>query len=106
MMHAKCVTKAERFANEFRRLTANTPNASRFTITRKDHEDDWSFSSVVTIEDAEIGGVLWVQWYSSRESPNTARFLGGNYRWTLLSKDRRIRRSYRRLWPVVHTFIH
>jgi hypothetical protein len=101
--------KADKFIAAVEKRIAWSNSGDRYSVEKQVRDCDVGLSSVsvvVTLRDELIGGQLWCQWLSFNERPNTASFLGGRYRWTLATRDRRIKKNYRRLWNLVDTFIY
>lgn len=108
-MHTAAETKATLFLERINERIARSREPHRYTAEVKVEHYDYpqnSTAAVVTIRDGRVDGSLWVQWYSQDERPNTARFLGGSYRYSLLGKDRTIRKNYRKLWDAVHAIVY
>ena len=114
-MEGQVVTGAERKANAQLKLIeaaiARSKTPDRYTVEKKLDTYSYEFglsttAAVLTVRDSLTNGTVWFQWYTDLKRPNTARFLGGQYYWTLTSKSRRIKKNYRKLWSVLHTFIH
>lgn len=62
-------------------------------------------SVVATIKDRLTGGFVWGQWITwvgQPGKPGSTAFLGGRYRFTMLGKERRIRKSIPHLSSVAY----
>jgi hypothetical protein len=101
--------KADRFLEQVNARISRTEDPKRYTAEKRlrvvGHGNYRGISAVVSLRDDLTGGHLWVQWVSYFDRPNSGRFLGGRYCWTLFSKSRRIKKSYRSMWSYVNTFI-
>lgn len=97
-------------------------DSARFEITvtvndsdRGTQFDDGSWmllptvSAVVRIYDKLVGGSLWAQWITyvgQPGKPGSTKFYGGYYRWTMVGKEHRIRKSMPHLYRITSVLVH